>query len=154
MPRTQNTASDRDHRDHSQAAAGLTFRWKNLNDKLLGKFKIAKLVKYRKQVGESLQSCDMCKERSVAKEHKNSGYCVNKPNKKRRRMNSDDDTVQSCFILNTYFWFDSFLPRSMMSVQYTGKRQFGLKAGDVVVNTSRKKQLTSPPPTQKTPYMI
>ena len=40
-----------------------------------------------------------------------------------------------------------------MSVQHAGKRQFGLKAGDVAVNTSRKKQLTSPPPTQKTPQL-
>ena len=136
-----------------QAAAELTFRWKKPERQTSGKFKNAKFVKYRKQVGDSLQSCDMCRERSVAKEHKNIGYCVNRPNRKRKRMNSDDDTVQSCFILNTYFWFDSFLPRFLMSVQHAGKRQFGLKAGDVAVNTSRKKQLTSTPPTQKTPKL-
>ena len=51
----------------SQAAAELTFRCDKLNDKLWESSKIAKFVKYRKQVGDSLQSCDMCTERSVAK---------------------------------------------------------------------------------------
>ena len=40
-----------------------------------------------------------------------------------------------------------------MSVQHARKRQFGLKAGEVAVSTTRKKQLTSPPPTQKTPKL-
>ena len=37
-------------------------------------------------------------------------------------MNSDDDTVQSCFILNTYLWFESF-STSILDVRATRREK-------------------------------